>query len=119
MPAWERAPLSAVKETGSTAESREIGAHAAGPILVRVITLASKDYLTVPEAAEYACISVSHWRARVQPEFPPGEFCGKLIYRKADVARYIEMKVRWPGAKPEPSFIEPQGQTARRRSTQK
>lgn len=36
------------------------------------MNLASKDYFTVPEAAYYAGISYSHWRARVQPVFPPG-----------------------------------------------
>lgn len=47
--------------------------------------LAGKDYFTVEEAADYAGISYSHWRARIQREFPPGEFYGKLLYRKADV----------------------------------
>jgi hypothetical protein len=58
--------------------------------------LAGKDYFTVREAAEYACVSYSHWRARVQREFPPGEFKGKLLYRRADVARYIEQNTHWP-----------------------
>lgn len=54
--------------------------------------LAGKDYFTVPEAAEYAGISVSHWRARIQREFPPGEFYGKLIYRRTDVQRFIDSR---------------------------
>jgi hypothetical protein len=35
--------------------------------------LAGKVYFTVQEAAEYAGISVSHWRARIQREFPPDQ----------------------------------------------
>jgi hypothetical protein len=79
------------------------------PTASRLISLAGKDYLTVAEAAEYACISVSRWRARVQREFPPGEFCGKLIYRRVDVQRYVEGNVRWPRATPEPSFMDRSG----------
>jgi hypothetical protein len=60
------------------------------------VNLAGKDYLTVPEAAEYAGISVSHWRARVQRVFPPGRFCGKLIYRRVDVQRFVEANTLWP-----------------------
>jgi hypothetical protein len=66
----------------------------------RLVNLAGKDYFTVAEAAEYAGISVSHWRARIQREFPPGEFYGKLIYRKVDVQRFIESKVKWPQPMP-------------------
>lgn len=58
--------------------------------------LSGKDYFTVEQAAEYACISFSHWRAKVQPEFPPGEFKGKLVYRRADVMRYVEENTKWP-----------------------
>lgn len=76
----------------------------------RHMRLAGKDYFTVPEAAEYACISVSHWRAKIQRIFPPGEFYGKLIYRRADVQRFIESKVRWPGATPAPSFVRRLGE---------
>ena len=47
-------------------------------------------FFTVEEAATYMCISISHFRAQVQPEFPPGQFKGKLIYRRADVQRYLE-----------------------------
>jgi hypothetical protein len=60
--------------------------------------LAGRDYLTVAQAADYACISVSHWRARIQREFPPGLFFGKLIYRRCDVQRFIEMHAQWPMA---------------------
>jgi len=63
-----------------------------------VVGFAGKDYLTVREAAAYAGISFSHWRARVQREFPAGEFCAKLLYRRADVQRYIEQNTRWPRA---------------------
>ena len=49
------------------------------------MNLSGKDYFTIDEAAEYACISTSHWRAKVQPQFPPGLFFGKQIYRRADV----------------------------------
>lgn len=35
------------------------------------MNLAGKDYFTVPEAAEYAGVSYSHWRDKVQKEFPP------------------------------------------------
>lgn len=62
--------------------------------------LAGKDYFTVPEAAEYAGISVSHWRARIQRKFPPGMFYGKLLYRKADVQQFIESEIRWPRSTP-------------------
>jgi hypothetical protein len=61
------------------------------------MNLAGKDYFTVREAAEYACISLSQWRARVQPAFPPGLFFGKLIYRRTDVQRFVETQARWPG----------------------
>jgi hypothetical protein len=60
--------------------------------------LAGKDYFTVREAAAYACTSYSHWRARIQPEFPAGEFMGKLIYRRIDVQRFIEQRAHWPQA---------------------
>jgi hypothetical protein len=51
--------------------------------------LAGKDYFTVEEAAAYACISVSHWRAKIQPVFPPAMFFGKLIYRRRDVEDFL------------------------------
>ena len=67
------------------------------PFLHReTLVLAGKDYFTVYEAAAYAGISYSHWRARIQPYFPPGEFFGKLLYRRADVQRFIEENARWP-----------------------
>jgi hypothetical protein len=62
----------------------------------RVINLAGKDYFTVREAAAYAGVSYSQWRERIQREFPPAEFCGKLIYRRADVQRFIEQNTQWP-----------------------
>lgn len=65
------------------------------------MNLAGKDYFTVPEAAEYACISLSQWRAKVQREFPPGVFYGKLVYRRVDVQRFMESKTRWPRPSPE------------------
>jgi hypothetical protein len=60
------------------------------------INLSGKDYFTMREAAAYACISLSQWRARVQPWFPAGKFCGRLIYRRSDVQRYFEQSTRWP-----------------------
>ena len=56
--------------------------------------LAGKDYFTVEQAADYSGICLSHWKARVQPEFPPGVFKGKLLYRRVDVARYVETSVK-------------------------
>jgi len=53
-----------------------------------VSDLAGKDYLTVEQAAEYAGLSYSHWRARIQRIFPPGVFYGKRIYRKSDVESF-------------------------------
>src|SRR6185312_16283479 len=53
-------------------------------------------YLTVREAARIAKISYSHWRKTVQPEFPPGVFQGRLIYRRSDVERYLEQRTTWP-----------------------
>ena len=64
--------------------------------LTKLHSLAGKDYFTVPEAAYYAGISISHWRTHVQREFPPGEFYGKLLYRRSDVQRFIESKIKWP-----------------------
>jgi 5-methylcytosine-specific restriction endonuclease McrA len=55
-----------------------------------VTDLACKDYFTVREAAAYAGISYSQWRARIQPNFPPGEFFGVKIYRRTDVARRFD-----------------------------
>lgn len=65
--------------------------------------LAGKDYFTVREAAAYAGISYSHWRDRVQREFPPGIFKGKLIYRRVDVQRYVEQNTSWPSLREETS----------------
>jgi hypothetical protein len=64
------------------------------------LILAGKDYFTVEEAADYAGISYSHWRAKVQGAFPPGTFYGKLLYRRADVQRFIEQHARWPQSIP-------------------
>jgi hypothetical protein len=73
--------------TESATESTEPGEHNAAPVnSPRVTNLAGKDYFTLAEAAEYACISVSHWRAKIQREFPPGEFNGKLLYRRSGTA---------------------------------
>jgi hypothetical protein len=47
--------------------------------------LAEHDYLTVKMAAKYAGLSYSHWQRSVRPIFPPGNFYGRLIYRRADV----------------------------------
>ena len=71
------------------------------------MNLAGKDYFTVPEAAHYAGISISHWRARVQPVFPPGQLHGKYIYRRTDVQRYIEQTTHWPSTAPDSSGSTP------------
>lgn len=52
-------------------------------------TLAGKDYFTVDEAADYSGVSVSHWRSKIQPQFPPGLFFGKQIYRRRDVEAHF------------------------------
>jgi hypothetical protein len=76
------------------------------------INLAGKDYFTVREAAAYACISIGQWRARVQPEFPAGKFCGKLVYRRVDVERYFEQNTRWPRAPDTPMVAAPMTRSA-------
>lgn len=60
--------------------------------LIRLLSLAGKDYFTVEEAAEYAGLSYSHWRRSVRPVFEPAEFFGKHIYRRCDVDRFIALK---------------------------
>ena len=65
------------------------------------MSLSERDYLRVRQAAEYAGISISHWRARIQREFPPAVFYGKLLYRKVDVQRFIESKAKWPQPLPD------------------
>jgi hypothetical protein len=59
-----------------------------------VSELAGRDYFTVEQAADYACISHSHWRARISRKFPPGTFFGKQIYRRTDVERWLEARPR-------------------------
>lgn len=67
--------------------------------------LAGKDYFTVREAATYAGVSYSHWRSKIQPGFPPGEFFGRLLYRRVDVARFLEQRIKWPLSTGEPGAL--------------
>jgi len=61
----------------------------------RALRIGNKDYLTVREAAEYMCVSYSHFRAKIQSKFPPKKFEGKLLYRRSDLQRLIEMGDEW------------------------
>ncbi len=50
-----------------------------------------KDFLTRHEAAQYACVSIRHWdNIRNIYGIQPIVWAGKLIFRKADIARAID-----------------------------
>lgn len=55
------------------------------------LNIAGKDYLTIPEAAHYCCVSVSQFR-KLAPRIGvfPFEFMGKVVYRKADLRLAME-----------------------------
>jgi len=56
-------------------------------------TLAGKDYFTQAEAAAYACVSLSQFRARADEYgIRPVLWMGKLVYRRGDIARAIEQE---------------------------
>jgi len=53
--------------------------------------LCGKDYFTVEEAAAYACVSPSQFRAKAPAlGLAPFQFMGKLVYRRADIQRAME-----------------------------
>ena len=55
------------------------------------INLAGKDYFTEREAAAYACVSPSQFRAKAKDYgIHPVRFMGKKVYRKADIQAAIE-----------------------------
>jgi len=62
-----------------------------------MINLAGKDYFTIPEAAAYCCVSVSHFRQNVKATgLLPGRLWGKFVYRRIDLARLVEEQIQWP-----------------------
>jgi hypothetical protein len=56
----------------------------------------AREYFTVRMAADFMGISYSHFRKTVQPYFPPGEFAGRLVYRRDDLRAYMEQNTKWP-----------------------
>jgi hypothetical protein len=63
---------------------------------VRLINLLGKDYLTEEEAAFYACVSPSQFRAKaaVYGILPLRGWMGRTVYRKADIQDAIEKEWR-------------------------
>ena len=54
--------------------------------------LAGKDYFTSEEAAQYACVSHSQWRAKVKDYgIPCFSWMGKKVYRKLDIQKAMEL----------------------------
>jgi hypothetical protein len=71
--------------------------HRDREILVRVRvarTVSSvlyKDYFTPDEAAEYCCMSPSHFETHVAPVVPKLRLTErKIVYRRSDLQRWIE-----------------------------
>lgn len=61
--------------------------------------LAGKDYLTQDEAAAYACVSVSQFRAQAALHgIRSFRWMGKIVYRRGDIARAMEQEYarQWP-----------------------
>lgn len=57
----------------------------------KVINLLGKDYLTVDEAAHYACVSPRQFRIHADKlGILPFRFMGKIVYRRADLQRAME-----------------------------
>ena len=60
---------------------------------LKVISVLGKDYLTLDEAAFYAGVSSSQFRARAKTYgIHPRKFMGKMLYRKADIQQAIEQE---------------------------
>lgn len=52
----------------------------------RTFHLSGKDFLDVQEAAHYACVSYSQFRAKAAEHgLRPFQWMGKLVYRKVDI----------------------------------
>jgi hypothetical protein len=60
--------------------------------LIRLINLLGKDYLNEEEAAFYACVSISQFRAKASEYgiIPRRKWMGRTIYRKSDIQAAIE-----------------------------
>ncbi|MEW6169282.1 MAG: hypothetical protein AB1651_16545 [Pseudomonadota bacterium] len=57
----------------------------------RPFDIAGKDFLTVEEAAHYACVSYSQFRAKAREYgLRPFPWMGKTVYRKDDIRRAME-----------------------------
>ena len=53
----------------------------------------SKDFLTIPEAAEYCGVSVSHFRREIKDSLIPSViFMGKRLFKRDDLRKAIEGK---------------------------
>jgi len=58
-------------------------------------SLAGKDYFTVAEAAAYACVSESQFRAKADEYgLPCFKWMGKTVYARADLREAMERE-RW------------------------
>jgi len=55
------------------------------------MSLAGKDFFTEEEAAHYACVSQSQFRAkRAEYSLQAFRWMGKVVYRRADIQRAME-----------------------------
>jgi len=53
--------------------------------------LSGKDYFTEQEAANYCCLSKSHFRELIKTsDLQPGRLGRRNIYRRADLKRFLE-----------------------------
>ncbi|OOZ75332.1 hypothetical protein BOW50_12190 [Solemya velum gill symbiont] len=57
----------------------------------RILSVLGRDYLKAEEAAVYACVSSSQFRAKAKEYgIYPIQFMGKKVYRKVDIQAAIE-----------------------------
>lgn len=63
---------------------------------VKLINILGKDYLTEEEAAYYACVSPSQFRAKSADYgiIPLRRWMGRTVYRKSDIQAAIEAEWR-------------------------
>lgn len=55
------------------------------------LNIAGKDFLTIEEAAHYACVSSSQFRDKAREHgLRPFRWMGKTVYRKDDIRRAME-----------------------------
>jgi len=54
-----------------------------------------KDFLSVAEAAHYCCLGLSQFASKAAPQLTAHDFCGKKVYRVADLRALMEKAPLW------------------------